>query len=283
MATWQELIDILRSDIDDDGNLNQIYSDLKLTGFLSRALKEVNNDLKSTSKEDYILLESYKDTYNLPSDFINYLTFFDLKRQDEITSGSFNRELRKSIGFPNHFLTDEKRRKIYFDYTPGLTETPYFTIKTADLTAGYIEVLGESEVGTGTITAVTTAVTGTNTTFTDYEVGDLLIVTSTVGVILTITDDTHIVLAAATLTASTSAFTHVAQTFAGWFDPNIIKVTSISLGTEYMRISYVEEDSTTYTPVVVKKLWISERDVSGSGQLAFVTPWVQRVDLVNRR
>lgn len=142
----QEQIDKLRSDLDDENNLHEIYSDYQLGDFLSRAQGFLNEHMRCIRRYHYFRLEPYKDVYNMPDDYIEAIRMVDYKNQVVMQNAKYNLDRsRENGGIKNYgnsildyvtlFQVDEPRRKMIFDKVPDTTYGIHYQITSGSLTA----------------------------------------------------------------------------------------------------------------------------------------------------
>ena len=127
---FYEAIEFVRSDLDDENNYNQFFTDLQLGKFIVRGLQETNDILKLAHRYQFVVFEQYKDSYSLNGDYIRFKGIYDIENQRFIdwdkyipylsagnrVTGSLAYEFRK-------MKIDDIRKRIYFEITGATPET----------------------------------------------------------------------------------------------------------------------------------------------------------------
>jgi hypothetical protein len=129
--TIQDVITRLKSDIDDEQDINQYFSDSQLINFSIRAIQYVNDRLRFCRKYNFLRLQPYFDSYPLPVDYIGPIHMIDFRNQAVLPYAKYNPERLKSQLAINNLTTlapcvniwqaDESRRRVYFDRVPDTT------------------------------------------------------------------------------------------------------------------------------------------------------------------
>jgi len=140
---FYEALEWLRSDLDDDNELNYFFTDLQLSNFLVRGLQETNDRLLTAHRYQFIILNQYKDVYDLNPDFIKAIHIYDVKNQTDIDWNEYasmfavgNKTTAVAYtGYLRRMKIDDARQKIYFSELPDSDNDYAYTISSNDLSS----------------------------------------------------------------------------------------------------------------------------------------------------